>query len=188
VAAGLAERTHGAIGGAAAALRGVASPRSGWSAARRLLIAGATVALTAVPASAAGPVQLTSINPAAMEAQADRLDSPYARHMAQLINDYRVRNGLAPLVLATDLNALAAEHSSQMAEQRRLSHDGFRGRFDRTSSRVCVENVGVNFPHAEAQLDGWRASPGHHRNLLEPRVAKMGIAQSRSFVTFFACS
>jgi uncharacterized protein YkwD len=162
--------------------------RSGWRGARRLLIAGVAGAVVAIPASAAGPMQMTAINPAAIEAQADRLDNPYARHMAHLINDYRARNGLAPLVLVTNLSALAAEHSSQMAEQRRLSHDGFRGRFDRTSSRVCVENVGVNFPHAEAQLDGWRASPGHHRNLLEPKVAKMGIAQSRSFVTFFACS
>ncbi len=187
MAAGLAQRTHGANQGRAADSAGV-SPRSGPSLAGRLLIAAVAGALMTVPASAAGPMLMTAINPAAMESQADRLDSPYTRHMAQLINDYRARNGLAPLVLVTDLSALAAEHSSQMAEQRRLSHDGFRGRFDRTSARVCVENVGVNFPHAEAQLDGWRASPGHHRNLLEPRVAKMGIAQSRSFVTFFACS
>jgi uncharacterized protein YkwD len=48
--------------------------------------------------------------------------------------------------------------------------------------------VGVNFPHPEAQLAGWQASPGHHRNLLEPKVARMGIATERSFVTFFACS
>jgi len=112
---------------------------------------------------------------------------PYARHLAQLINDYRGRNGLAPLALVADLNQLAAEHSAQMAESRQLSHDGFRARFDRTTARLCVENVGANFPHAEAQLDGWRASPGHHRNLLDPKLAKMGIAQSDRFVTFFAC-
>jgi len=105
-----------------------------------------------------------------------------------LINEYRSDRGLSPLQLASDLTALASEHALQMAEQRRLSHDGFRDRFDRTRARVCVENVGVNFPHAEAQLDGWRASAGHHRNLLEPKVARMGIAISHSFVTFFACS
>ena len=87
-----------------------------------------------------------------------------------------------------ELNAIAIEHSAQMAQQRRLSHDGFQQRFDRTGSQLCVENVGWNFPHAEAQLDGWRASGGHHRNLLEPRVARMGIARARTFVTFFACS
>jgi len=124
---------------------------------------------------------------AAVLAPGEHAAGPYARHLAQLINDYRARNGLAPLDLVADLNLLAAEHSAQMAEMRRLSHDGFRGRFDRTTARLCVENVGVNFPHAEAQLDGWRASPGHHRNLLEAKIVRMGIAQSRNFVTFFAC-
>jgi uncharacterized protein YkwD len=114
--------------------------------------------------------------------------SPYVRHLAQLINDYRANKGLGPLELVADLSDLASEHASQMSALRRLSHDGFRDRFDRTRARICVENVGVNFPHAEAQLDGWRASPGHHRNLLEPKVARMGIAMSHSFVTFFACS
>jgi uncharacterized protein YkwD len=114
--------------------------------------------------------------------------SPYARHLAALINAYRADRGLPPLELALELNALASEHSSHMATQGQLSHAGFRDRFDRTSARICVENVGVNFPHAEAQLDGWRASPGHHRNLLEPKVERMGIAKSASFVTFFACS
>lgn len=112
----------------------------------------------------------------------------YVQRLAELINDYRIRNGLAPLDLVADLNVLASEHSTQMAAERRLSHEGFRARFDRTNARICVENVGVNFPHPAAQLDGWRASPGHHRNLLEPKVARMGIATERKFVTFFACS
>ena len=145
------------------------------------------------PALATEPVQLASLNPSAaghatIDAQSASQLGPYARHLARLINEYRANKGLGPLELVADLSALAAEHASQMAEQRRLSHEGFRGRFDRTRARVCVENVGVNFPHAESQLDGWRASPGHHRNLLEPKVARVGIAKSESFVTFFACS
>lgn len=113
---------------------------------------------------------------------------PYERHLGDLINEYRARHGLAPLQLVPDLNALASEHAGRMAGLHRLSHDGFRDRFDRTHARICVENVGVNFPHAEAQLDGWRASPGHHRNLLEPKVARMGIARANAYVAFFACS
>lgn len=113
---------------------------------------------------------------------------PYERHLADLINEYRERHGLAPLQLVADLSELASEHAGRMAELHRLSHDGFRDRFDRTRARICVENVGMNFPHAEAQLDGWRASPGHHRNLLEPKVARMGIARANRYVAFFACS
>jgi len=112
----------------------------------------------------------------------------YAQRLASLINDYRQQHGLSPLRVADDLASIATEHSIRMADQRRLSHDGFRGRFDRTNARVCVENVGWNFPFPEAQLQGWRASPGHHRNLLEPKVARMGLAVAGPYVTYFACS
>lgn len=126
--------------------------------------------------------------PSQVVAMSDGRSGAYVEHLADLINAYRAHHGLAPLALASDLNTLAAEHSSNMAQARRLSHEGFRDRFDRTQARICVENVGVNFPHPEAQLAGWQASPGHHRNLLEPKVARMGLATTRSFVTFFACS
>jgi uncharacterized protein YkwD len=112
----------------------------------------------------------------------------YAQHLADLINQYRQQHGLAPLTSTDYLASIASEHTAQMADRRRLSHDGFRDRFDRTHARICVENVGWNFPFPEAQLDGWRASPGHHRNLLEPKVTQMGVAVSRAYVTFFACS
>jgi uncharacterized protein YkwD len=114
--------------------------------------------------------------------------SGYAMRVLEVVNEYRQRNGLAPLRIAEDLGSIAAVHSVQMAERRRISHDGFRERFDRTTSRICVENVGVNYPMPEAQVDGWRASPGHDRNLLEPRITRVGIANTKSFVTFFACS
>ena len=161
---------------------------------RQLLIAAAVVgSVLATPTPAAGPVALSSptaadAGRAGLGAQSDYELGPYARHLAELINEYRSHKGLSPLQVVPDLSEIASEHSVEMAQYGRLSHDGFMERFDRTGARICVENVGWNFPHAEAQLDGWRASPGHHRNLLEPKVARMGIARSRSFVTFFACS
>ncbi len=114
--------------------------------------------------------------------------SRYALRVLEVVNEYRARNGLAPLRIADDLGSIAQSHSGEMAQRRRISHDGFRERFDRTRSRICVENVGVNYTHPEAQVDGWRASPGHNRNLLEARVTRVGIANTRNFVTFFACS
>jgi len=111
----------------------------------------------------------------------------FARRLAELINDYRQRQGLDPLSPADDLAVLADEHSSSMATQRLLSHEGFRARFQRANSRICVENVGWNHRTPEALLEGWRQSPEHHRNLLEPKVARMGIAVATRYVTFFAC-
>ena len=107
--------------------------------------------------------------------------------LAEAINSYRADNGLEPLSLAGELAELANDHSSQMSERRQLSHDGFRDRFRNASSKLCVENVGWNFRTAEGLLEGWRRSPAHHRNLLEPKISRMGLAISARYVTFFAC-
>ena len=129
----------------------------------------------------AGPCAAAEASPAVSTSEA------YVRHLAGLINDYRQRNGLGPLAFAGELAALAGEHSASMSEQHRLSHEGFKTRFSRASSKLCVENVGRGFPTAETLLDGWRHSPSHHVNLLEPAVSRMGIAASARYVTFFAC-
>lgn len=122
----------------------------------------------------------------ATPAHAQSLDG-FGRHLAELINRYRADHGLPPLVVTDDLATLAAEHSVEMATRRELTHEGFYDRFTRTRSRICVENVGRNYPTAEALLTGWRLSPEHDRNLLEPKVARMGIAADARYVTFFAC-
>ena len=111
----------------------------------------------------------------------------FTGQLAALINAYRQDRGLQPLDLAEDLVTLADEHSASMAQRQRLSHDGFRSRFQRANSKVCVENVAWNYRTPEALLEGWRHSPAHHRNLLDPKVARVGIAMATRYVTFFAC-
>ena len=170
-------------------LPGARRSRFGWLRAVASVACGFVVtSALAGPASPAPRTTALAAAPTTSAAVSEGGAAPYARHLAALINEYRSYRGLPALELVGDLSALAYEHSSTMAASGRLSHDGFHDRFDRTRARICVENVGMNFPHAEAQLDGWRASPGHHRNLLEPKVQRMGIARTRSFVTFFACS
>ncbi len=114
-------------------------------------------------------------------------NAAFGRHLAEQINRYREDQGLAPLTVVEDLTSIASEHSAAMADQRRLSHDGFRQRLLRATSKLCVENVGWNYPTAEALVDGWRRSPAHHVNLLEPKVTRMGLAVAARYVTFFAC-
>ena len=132
------------------------------------------IALVLTASAAAGPVQAQSVD-------------GFGRHLADLINRYRQSHGLAPLAISQDLVALAGEHSAAMAAQRYLTHEGFDDRYTRARSRICIENVGRNFQTAEALMDGWRLSPEHHRNLLEAKVARMGIGVDSRSVTFFAC-
>jgi uncharacterized protein YkwD len=119
----------------------------------------------------------------------DRTDAhePFVTDLSRLINEYRLREGLPVLDVTADLGGIARHHSEAMAEQGRLSHDGFRDRFVQARSRICVENVARNFRTPQAVFDGWRHSPAHHRNLLEPKVSRMAIAASARYVTFFAC-
>ncbi|MBI3154662.1 MAG: CAP domain-containing protein [Burkholderiales bacterium] len=126
--------------------------------------------------------------PAAARAQApaDRA-AELAERVAALVNDYRVQQQLGALRAAQALDQLADEHSRQMAATGRISHEGFRGRFERAASTLCVENVAAGFDSAEALIEGWQRSPEHDRNLLEPRVARMGVAAAGRHLTLLAC-
>jgi uncharacterized protein YkwD len=74
-----------------------------------------------------------------------------------------------------------------MARDRQLHHDGFPSRVKRSGRPMCVENVGWNYPTPQAQLDAWRASPGHDRNLLDRRVDRVGIGAADGYVTLIGC-
>lgn len=111
----------------------------------------------------------------------------YAERVTQAVNAYRVEKGLPALLPAPALMALAAEHSSDMAARKRPSHDNFAQRFERTGAELCVENVAQGFRIPEQVIVGWRHVATHHRNLLEPRVRYLGLANTGLYVTFFAC-
>lgn len=111
----------------------------------------------------------------------------FAEQLVDLINRLRADEGLPPLRWAGELRALAAAHSQKMARRDAISHEGFAQRFATTASRLCVENVGARFRDPASQLDGWRASPLHQRNLLDPEIRRVGIANTRGYVTYFAC-
>ena len=111
----------------------------------------------------------------------------YAAELGRLINEYRKQHALAPLAADSRLALLADGHSVDMAGAHRMSHDGFQARMQKTGYRLCVENVGWNYPGARQQFEGWKNSPGHDHNLRDARVTRMGIGISTTYVTFVAC-
>jgi uncharacterized protein YkwD len=110
-----------------------------------------------------------------------------AVELGKLINDYRALHRLPPLALVAPLSELAREQATRMRRERRLSHDGFQERFARAHSPVCVENVGAHSGSPQAEFAGWRDSPTHAHNLLDPRITRMGIAIEGGYAVFFAC-
>jgi len=111
---------------------------------------------------------------------ATRLDAEKAR---ELVNAYRKEKGLRPLKLQPALTEAARAHSRDLARWDRISHYGSDGSnpWDRVkragySARLAAENVGTGQVTIEEVINGWKASPGHNKNLLLPEAEHMGIA------------
>ena len=111
----------------------------------------------------------------------------YGRTLLEQINLYRQDSGLNQLVFDPGLIRLARTHSFTMFKQKRISHLDFKSRFERTGSRLCVENVGWNYTTPLKQFNAWRRSSGHDQNMITEGIRKAGIAEIGGYVTFFAC-
>ncbi len=111
----------------------------------------------------------------------------YSQTLLEQINLYRQDNGLNPLRFDDNLIRLAKNHSFAMFQQKRIGHAQFDERFERSGSRLCVENVGWNYSTPLQQFDAWRRSSGHDQNMLKEGIYKAGIAEIGKYVTFFAC-
>jgi uncharacterized protein YkwD len=117
--------------------------------------------------------------------------SDFGAQTLALINVYRTRKGLTPLVPNGTLQELARQHSQYQARRRHLSHDGFRQRSAKAKAAGltprCAENAGRNYRTAQHLFTGWRQSSGHNRNLLRPNLRYAGVSVVGDYSTFFAC-
>ena len=113
--------------------------------------------------------------------------SLYSRTLLELINTHRQEHGLNTLRADDGLHRLARQHSFAMFRQKRTSHLGFKDRFDRAGSTLCVENVGAGHTNAREQFDAWRHSSAHNQNMLHNSIQKAGVVELNNYVTFFAC-
>ena len=114
-------------------------------------------------------------------------DAGYPQRLAALVNQYRASHGLPALKVDATLAGLAREHSASMAKAGALHHNDFPSRVRRSGLAMCVENVGWNYRSPQGQFEGWRASPGHDGNMLDPRVERIGIGSVADYVTMVAC-
>lgn len=108
------------------------------------------------------------------------LDPEKAR---DIINQYRRDNKLKPLKLNAELTEAAKGHSRDLSKWDRISHYGSDGsnpwdRVKRTGykARLAAENVGTGQVDFQEVMRGWKASPGHNKNLLLPDASEMGLA------------
>lgn len=108
------------------------------------------------------------------------LDPEKAR---DIINQYRADKKLKPLKLNAELTEAAKGHSRDLSKWDRISHYGSDGsnpwdRVKRTGykARLAAENVGTGQIDFDEVMRGWKASPGHNKNLLLKDATEMGLA------------
>lgn len=109
---------------------------------------------------------------------ANETDWQMANEILQLVNEYRVSQGLLPLAKDQQFaSAYAVEHTQYMIEENRLSHDHFGIRAEALRGRGAQsvgENVGYGYQTAEDLVNAWINSPGH-RDVLEGNYTHSGF-------------
>ena len=101
---------------------------------------------------------------------------------AALINQYRQSRGRAPLTVDPTLNRVAAETARELARRDKLktrmhTAGGLAKRLNGANypAKQAAENLGSGYPTLVMAIDGWKGSPGHNKNLLNPDLTNMGI-------------
>jgi uncharacterized protein YkwD len=107
------------------------------------------------------------------------------------VNDYRASKGLKPLTWSKRLTAAARFQALYMAENDYVGHSqgslfGWFAKYPTVKERAgaydykwrtLAENVAGGQETWEIVFKGWRESPGHNANILNPDVTEIGIAR-----------
>jgi uncharacterized protein YkwD len=105
---------------------------------------------------------------------------------AQMISDFRLKNGEGRVTTDATLNAIALDQAKAMAAKDTLDHDvlgSFTSRIARANAGRAAENIAYGYDSFEKTLTQWIASSGHRKNLLLPKASRVGVASATSAAT-----
>ena len=120
--------------------------------------------------------------------------APVAERIVGQTNQFRKSQELSPVVFDPELTAAAEYFANYMARTDRYGHTADDKRpADRAREHgyeYCIvsENIAYQYNSAgfadgelaEKFVDGWKNSPGHRKNMLEPYVTETGVAVAQS--------
>lgn len=110
--------------------------------------------------------------------------------VVDLINNYRVANGVAPLLVSDLVSDASSKHSQDMAKYGFFSHSSVKSDWfpsgSNAGSRMVAcgyppnahwgENIAMGYTTPESVFAAWRASPTHDENMLNRHWAVIGVA------------
>jgi uncharacterized protein YkwD len=102
------------------------------------------------------------------------------------MNAERAKAGCKPVKEDPRLVAVANAHSADMATRGYFGHDGPDGSdpWKRAAAagygKPLAENIAQGQQSADAVMDGWLASPGHHANIVNCTAVSVGVGVAHS--------
>ena len=102
---------------------------------------------------------------------------------ADLISEFRAKNGEGKVVMDATLNGIAQQQAAGMAAKDVLDHDvvgNFNVRVAPSKAGSAAENIAYGYDSFPKTLGQWINSPGHRRNLLLKGATKVGVANAKS--------
>ena len=106
----------------------------------------------------------------------------FVNEVLRLTNEFRAKNGLAPLKANSELDQTAQKYSQTMATGDFFSHTGkdnstpwARAEKEGYKARTMGENIAAGQRSPQQVVQGWIDSPGHRRNMLNPNFTELGV-------------
>ncbi|WP_055447650.1 CAP domain-containing protein [Lacinutrix mariniflava] len=100
--------------------------------------------------------------------------------IAELINTYRISQGLNALNILNEASNEASTHNQYMVNKGVTSHDYFYLRSQNLETAVNAinvsENVGYGFTKATSVVNAWKNSEAHRLNMVNPDFTDFGIS------------
>lgn len=102
-------------------------------------------------------------------------DYEMAQQVYEMLNEYRVENGLSELATSTALTNAVNIRGYEIAYS--FSHTRPNGyKWSSLTSYANGENIAAGYPSAEAVMTGWKNSSGHNENMLRSSFHKVAIS------------
>ena len=97
------------------------------------------------------------------------LAKPLETEILELLNEYRITNGMSALNNNSTVKAVAFSHTDYMVEEDDVSHANFFQRKqslqENENAQVVSENVAYGFTSAQSVVNAWINSPSHRNNI-----------------------
>lgn len=148
---------------------------------RPLIFAAACLALASCAVSAPPPMDTGSLPSTSCDRPANT--AALGPQVLQATTQFRRSQGLGPLTWNARLAVAAQAHACELAARGvDLTHAGADGSnsFQRAQragfpARLVAENLAWGRFTAQQVVDGWAGSPEHRKNMMHPRIEKMGL-------------